>query len=341
MAASIEGNAVNDPSMPCPNWTPENVVRAIRRSLGLVALSYTPYFSELFDDRLIGRIKHPADIDFDPARVARPWLIEAAGKRYFVPGSAQDLIHYTSCVIACCPQIKHAWELTGPDADNGPPAQDELALGRIGERPWKHYWNEFHRRSGSIANSGYPWVLNADIESCAAMIDGEGLAELLSEWGSDPDAVRIFAAMHRAWHHFGFSGLPVTGTFSLLNRAYLMEVEQCLHGRGIVFLRSVDDFRLFCKTPAEQESMRLAIRNCLATRRLRLNESKTRFEQFGGPRSTSRCWRLIIRGKARYGLIRPALVRLTACRVLRPFCLSMLWALVSRPAKGAQGELKQ
>ena len=81
-------------------------------------------------------------------------------------------------------------------------------------------------------------MLNVDIESCAAMIDGQVLAKILSAWGSDPSAVRIFAAMHRAWHHLGFSGLPVTGTFSLLNRAYLLEVEQCLRGRGIVFLRN-------------------------------------------------------------------------------------------------------
>lgn len=312
-------------------WSPGNVVRAIRRSLGLVALSYTPYFPELFDDRLINRVKHPSEIDFDPDNVARPWPIDAVGKRYFVPGSADDLINYTSCVIACCPQIERAWELSGPDEDNGPPARDELAQGRIGEWPWKQYWNEFHRHSGRIANSGYPWVLNADIEACAAKIDAGILAHLLSEWGSDPSAVRIFATMHQSWHQFGFSGLPVIGTFSLLTRAYLLEVEQCLRSRDIVFLKNIDDFRLFCKAPDQHESLRLAISDCLAVRGMRLNESKTRFEQFGTPHATSRRWRSIFKGKFRYGLVRPFLVRLTNYRMLRTVCLLLLKAMARRP----------
>ncbi len=297
-----------------------------------MALSYTPYFPELFDDGLIKRVKHPAEIDFDPARVARPWPIEAVGKRYFVSGSADDLIHYTSCVIACCPENARAWSHSGPSSDRGPPSWDALALGRVGERPWKQYWNEFHRRSGRIASSGYPWVLNADIEYCAATVDGAVLADLLAEMGSDPSAVRIFAATHRAWHQFGFPGLPVTGTFSLLTRAYLLEVEQCLRSRGIIFLKTIDDFRLFCKSPDEYESLLLGLRDCLAVRGMRLNESKNRFQQFGGPHATSRRWRLILKGKVRYGLVRPLLVRLSRLRMLRPICLFLLKAMVKRPA---------
>ncbi len=315
------------------DWSAENVVRAIRRSLGSVALSYTPYFSELFDDRLINRVKHPAEIDFDSDNVAQPWRIEAAGKQYFVPGSTEDLINYTSCVIACCPQIKQAWELSGPSEDCGPPSRIELALNRIGEGPWKNHWNEFHRRSDRIANSGYPWVLNADIETCASIINTEILANLLSEWGSDPDAVRIFASMHRAWHQFGFPGLPVTGTFSLLSRAYLLEVEQCLRGRGILFLKNIDNFRLFCKLPEEQELLQLAIRDSLAMRGMRLNESKYQFHQFGTARASSRRWRLILKGKGRYGFVRPFLVRLIRYRMLRPICLFLLRAMVRRPGK--------
>jgi hypothetical protein len=309
-------------------WSPDRVVRAIRHSLGRVAQSYTPYFPELFDEGLAKRVRHPADIDFDPARVGRPWPIKAAGKRYFVPGSFDDLIHYTSCVIACCPAIERAWADSGVSEDCGPPTRDELAQGLVGEAPWKQYWNEFHRRSREIAKAGYPWVLNADIENCAAAIDGEKLADLLLEWGCDRDAVRIFGDIQRAWRGFGFPGLPVTGTFSLLTRAYLLEVEQRLRDREIIFLRTIDDFRLFSRTRREQEAMIMAIVDCLAVRDLRLNESKTRFEQFGGAGATSRRRLLIIRGKGRYGLVRPLLVRLTARRMLRWFSLFLLQKMV-------------
>jgi hypothetical protein len=313
-----------------PNWSPDLVIRAIRRSLGLVALSYTPYFAELFDDRLIQRVRHPSEMDFEPSGVTRPWPIEAVGKRYFVPGSVQDLVDYTSCVIACCPQIEDAWKRIGADTDVGPPMQAELAMGRIGEKPWKQYWNEFHRRSRDIADSGYSWVLNADIEACAARIDGEALALTLSDWKADPDAIRIFGAMQQAWHRFGFTGLPVIGTFSLLNRVYLLDVEQCLRRKDIIFVRNLDDFRLFCRSETERVSAQTAIRDCLAKRGLKLNERKSHFEPFGAPRSSSRRWWLIIKGKGRYGLFRPFLVRLTRHRALRPFCLLMLRAMVRR-----------
>lgn len=253
------------------------------------------------------------------------------GKRYFIPGGVQDLLDYTSCVVACCPNILDAWKRIGPDADVGPPSLDELAEGRVGEKPWNHYWNEYHRRSREISHSGYPWVLNADIEACASRIDGEALAQTLSGWGADEDAVRIYTGMQQAWRGFGFSGLPVVGTFSLLNRVYLLEVEQCLRGKGIAFIRNLDDFRLFCRSATDQEPTQTAIRECLAERGLSLNERKSHFERFGRPRSASRRWWLIIRGKGRYGFFRPVLVRLTKYRLLRPFCLRMLKAMVSRP----------
>ena len=312
-------------------WTAESVVRAVRRSLGLVALSYAPYFPELFDEELINRIKHPAEIDFDPAKVVRPLAIEAAGRRYYVPGSADDLINYTSCVIACSPQIGYSWDRSGSDEDTGPPTRDELALGRIGEKPWKRYWNEFHRRSGRIVGSGYPWVLDTDIQNCAAEIDGRTLAKLLSDWGSDPSAIQIFSTMHQVWRRFGFFGLPVIGTFSLLTRAYLLEVEQCLRGRGIVFLKNIDDFRLFCESPDERESLQRAISDCLALRGLRLNRDKTWFYRFGGPRAGSRRWRLILRGKFRYGVVRPILARSTTYSIVRPISLRLLQARMKRP----------
>lgn len=312
------------------NWSPELVVRAVRRSLGLVALSYTPYFAELFDERLIQRVRHPSEMDHDPSGVTRPWPIEAVGKRYFVPGNAQDLVDYTSCIIACCPQIEEAWKRIGVDADVGPPMQAELAMGRIGEKPWNQYWNEYHRRSRDIADSGYSWVLNADIEACAARIDADALALTLSDWNADPDAIRIFKAIQQAWRRFGFTGLPVIGTFSLLNRVYLLDVEQCLHHKNIIFIRNLDDFRLFCRSETEQEATQTAIRDCLARRGLKLNERKSRFEPFGKPRSSSRRWWLIIKGKGRYGLLRPVLVRLTHYRVFRPFCLLVLRAMVRR-----------
>ena len=162
-------------------WSPESVVSAIRHSLGLVALSHTPYFADLFDPALIDRIRHPAEMDFDRAAVARPWQINAAGKRYFVPGSAADLISYTSCVVSCCPQIRRAWALSGPDEDCGPPEMEELERSRVGEHPWKYYWNNLHHRSEYLVDAGYPWVFNADIEKCAEKIVAVVIAGLLSE----------------------------------------------------------------------------------------------------------------------------------------------------------------
>ncbi len=307
------------------------MLRAVRRSLGRVALSYAPYFPALFDEPLSRRIRHPSEIDFDPARVAAPWPIHAAGKRYFVPGCLEDLLDYTSCAVAVCPAIRRAWRHTGTAADCGPPSWDELWMGRVGERPWKAYWNEFHRRSRAIADSGYRWVLNADIERCAERIDAGVLARLLAEWDADPDAVRVFAAMHRTWVACGYPGLPVIGTFGLLTRLYLLSVEDCLYRHGIPFLRSIDDFRLFCRSPDDEEPALRVLRESLAARGLRLNESKQMFQQHGTPQASWRRWRLIVKGKVRYGSLRPVLVRLTRWRLLRPLALAWLRRMVRRP----------
>lgn len=314
-------------------WSEELVLRAIRRSLGLVALSYTPYFPALFDGSLGRRVRPPSAIELDPARVAAPWPIQAAGKRYFVPGRLEDLVDYTSCVIALGPAIRRAASAVGTSADCGPPSWDELQAGRVGERPWKSYWNEFHRRSDAYAAAGHPWVLNADIERCAESIDAGALARLLGDWDADADAVRVFAAIHRAWADRGFRGLPVIGTFALLTRFFLHPVEATLHRHGLPFLRSIDDFRLFCRTPDDREAAVRLLRESLAARGLRLNEHKHRFQRHGTPQAFWRRWRLIVKGKVRYGAVRPVLVRLTRWRSSRPIALAALRCMVRRPAE--------
>jgi len=326
---------VGAPHADSQEWSEELVLRAMRRSLGRVALSYAPYFPALFDQTLGARIRHPSDIEFDPARVAAPWPIHAAGKRYFVPGCHEDLLDYTSCVIAVCPAIRRAWSHAGTTADCGPPSWDELQRGRVGELPWKTYWKELHRRSGAYAAAGYRWVLSADIERCAERIDAGVLARLLTEWDADPDAVRIFAAMHRAWADHAYTGLPVIGTFGLLTRLYLLSVEDCLHRNGILLLRSIDDFRVFCRSAEDEGAALHLLRESLAARGLRLNESKSMFQLFGTPQAFWRRWRLIVRGKLRYGLVRPGLVRLTRWRPLRPFALALLRRMVRRPDESA------
>jgi len=322
---------VDAPHAESAHWSEELVLRAIRRSLGQVALSYTPYFPALFDEALGRHARPPSAVEIDPSRVAAPWPIQAAGKRYFVPGSLADLLDYTSCVVALCPAIRRAASDAGTSADCGPPSWDELQAGSVGERPWKAYWNGFHRRSNAYAAAGYPWVLNADIERCAESIDAGRLARQLSEWDADADAVRGFADLHRAWAERGYRGLPVIGTFGLLTRFYLLPVEATLHRHGIPFVRSIDDFRLFCRSPDEREAALRLLRESLAARGLRLNERKLRFQRHGTPEAFGRRWRLILKGKVRYGSLRPVLVRLTRWRPARPLALACLSRMVRRP----------
>jgi hypothetical protein len=227
-------------------------------------------------------------------------------------------------VIECVDAIDRAWKEVGADRDCGPPDPDELSAGRLGKGPWKRYWNEFHRRSGAIAGQGRPWVLNPDIENCAGEIDADRLADVLAGLGAPTESVQDFARMHQAWRRHGFPGLPVCGTFSLLTRAWLLDVERCLQARGFEFLRSIDDFRLFCASTDEQDDALDALTTCLNARGMRLNPAKSRFERFGTPQSTSRRWRLIFRGKGRYGYLRPVLVWLVSHGWARRASVSVL-----------------
>lgn len=315
-----------------PGWSVAGVLRALRCPRGLVTLSWTDYFPQIFDDDLAARVRHPSEISFDPAAVAVPYRIPVRNKRFYVPGRLEDLVDYVSCVVACYDGIRTAWQTSGCEEDCGPPRLQELEQGSLGEEPWDSYWNAMHSRVNDLVAAGYPWVLNADVESCAESIDTTVLSKLLAECGSDPDAVRILDAMHQAWRDAGFAALPVFGTFGLLLRLYLLEVERTLREQGILFARVLDDFRILCRSPEEKDSMLEVLERALALRGLRLNEGKTFIYRPADNEAAARRWLARIRGKVKLGIARPVLVRSLRWEPARPAAFALLEVLNRKSA---------
>src|ERR1700736_3049598 len=81
-------------------WSTRFVAAAIRHPINVRLYAEAPYLAELYRDDLEERIAHPSSVvrrDF-----ATPFLLPRGLKRRYLPGSADDLILHTSCVVACC-----------------------------------------------------------------------------------------------------------------------------------------------------------------------------------------------------------------------------------------------
>jgi hypothetical protein len=211
-------------------------------------------------------------------RPARRCLVPkpGGGFRAAVQLDPLDMLTYTALVYEMAPVLEKS---------RIPPQQRIACSYRIQLDPNGSFfppsngWNDFHQRSSEVAFSGqYTHVLLADISDFYNQINHHRIQNALES---------AAIARERAHNVEGFlsrlsakqsRGLPV-GPFAsiLLAEMCLNDVDTFLLRKRAVYVRYVDDFRIFCSSRREAISLHHDLADYLYTaHRLSLEASKTR-----------------------------------------------------------------
>jgi hypothetical protein len=260
--------------------------------------------------------------------VAAPFRILHGGNLYFLPGSAQDLRLYLTCVAASIPSMLNVPGVESPE-DLAPPAFAALAAGSTGgHRAMRQAWQRLNAIVERRLSASDCTVLTVDIEDFGGSIDTHRLLQSLRQCGADPAALRHLARFHESWQSHGCPGLPLTGAVSILSKLVLSELDQELRVRGFDFVHIQDDYRIFCDSRAQAVTALEVVTRVTTRMGLTLNASKTRLLS---PGKASRKWlqqqnsgRLF-----REGLLRPLLGESLRFRLLRPISIPLLRFLYS------------
>lgn len=310
------------------DWSPELVVTAVRHPLSMRLYAEAPYIPELYQADLESRVVHPSRVRGDA--FAPPCVLRRRSKVWFVPGSADDLLLHTSCVVACCSAIVRLLTPDADEVDSGPPLVRELSKGTWGLTTMAAYWSRLDRQVERWLATEFTHVVYADIERCIESLHAGRISRLLTAAGADPDAVRVMDDMQRVWQRHGHRGLPLTMGFKVLLKLYLKSVDDALHRQGLTFARLQDDFRIVCHGEAEATSALEGLRNALTACGLVLNESKTRTFSRAQARWSPSRWRLESARRLSQGIVQPALADALEVRPLRPAALRLLKLLYGR-----------
>jgi hypothetical protein len=303
-------------------WSPQLVQQAVLHPVSVRLYADSPYLADLYRPDLASRIVHPAEAPV--GNFARPIHLAGAPRRWYLPGSAADLLLHTSCVIACQDAVVRHLDAFSDANDLGPPLLSELSAGSFGDRATMFaYWEQMDARTRHPLDSGFSHVVITDIRRCIESMDPRRTLNLLRQAGSCPDAVRVLSAMHESWERAGCRGLPLVAGFRLLIKLYLKEVDDRLRAEGISFIRLQDDFRLFCLSERDAAQALAVLTEALTASGLSLNREKTLVLPAGEFRRSWQkrmldCKRTFSRGvlfpflsdSLRVPMLRPAVIRL-------------------------------
>lgn len=133
-----------------------------------------------------------------------------------------------------------------------------------------------------LLDSGYHWVVDADIEKYFDTIDHELLVEEIENEVSDG---RVLDLIGRYLTQPIMEGLkewePERGTLQgavispLLANIYLHPIDEAMESKGYKMIRYADDVVILCKTQSEAIEALQYLRELLQSRKLRLNAEKT------------------------------------------------------------------
>src|SRR5713226_5170809 len=99
MRSATRQEGVNTIPLSGASWSPALVAAGVRHPMNTRMYAEAPYLAELYRDDLESRVVHPANLD--KRDFAPPLLLHRGLKRWYLPGSADDLVLHTSCVVAC------------------------------------------------------------------------------------------------------------------------------------------------------------------------------------------------------------------------------------------------
>lgn len=254
-------------------WSPRLVADLALHPINVRLYATAPYIGEVYA-RLPHEAVHPADAH--PRVLARPLLVRCRQRDYYIPGCADELLLHTSCAVACLPAVISSLPADADDCDYAPPRLAELVDGVFARHPLSMcYWGGLKRASQKYFNDGYSHVVFSDISRCYGSVNVERLLALLTEARADADAIRVLGQMHRCWIDAGCRGLPLTGGSRVFFKLYMRGVDERMQRAGIKFIRLNDDYRLFCRSKQEAQSVFTSFSDSLSAFGFAANKTKT------------------------------------------------------------------
>jgi hypothetical protein len=136
----------------------------------------------------------------------------------------------------------------------------------------------FRQKSKELSDSGkYKIKVITDISNFYDRLNLHKLENILKEIGCDEATVGKLNDVLMRWSHQQSYGLPVgTDASRLLAEAMLINADNELSKNRIKFVRYVDDYRIFCKSPEQAYEAMQVLDSALRAEGLFLNSGKTR-----------------------------------------------------------------
>lgn len=187
----------------------------------------------------------------------------------------QDQIVYSAAVRVACPFIRETLRWEGDHPDFAYRLRDN-----DNHTEWfkPHYpqWKEFDARSLEVMERGRPFIAVADIAGYYEMIDLFILRSDLMSLGIDREVIQLILDCLHRWARVQKRGIPQGFSPSdLLGKLYLNAVDHSLRAEGLVHMRWVDDFRIFCRTESEARKALLILAETLGNRGLVFQSAKS------------------------------------------------------------------
>lgn len=143
-------------------------------------------------------------------------------------------------------------------------------------------YDSFRARSGEISRERIgQWKIVTDISNFFDRIGNHSLENHLLDVGCNKNHVTLLREMLLFWAGDRRSfGVPVGSDASrIISEAVLIDIDRKLHDNKIVFIRYVDDYRIFAETRAEAYKAMQMLTTLLADEGLSINSKKTQILQ--------------------------------------------------------------
>jgi len=141
----------------------------------------------------------------------------------------------------------------------------------------KPSWKDWNNKSIEFVEDECRYVLFTDITNFYDNIDLEILSSILLGLNIEQDYIyKLFIRCLHKWSNPNGRGIPQGYSPSdVLAKVYMNPIDTYLKNKDILFLRYVDDFRIFCKTKQEAKIILSDLIKILADKGLSVNGAKT------------------------------------------------------------------
>jgi retron-type reverse transcriptase len=137
-------------------------------------------------------------------------------------------------------------------------------------------WSDFRNKSVEACNSGYEWVVLADISAFFENVSVSRLKSDLEDMGLSKEITTLLTKCLLRWSEPRSRGIPQGNNSSfILAEVYLNSIDKRLSNSGIKYYRYVDDIRIFADSKEKAVEALHQLTILLREKELNLNTGKT------------------------------------------------------------------